>query len=209
MRESGSFFERASLGGNARQWREQIHFMYPAIAFAILTCVLLIAAASDVRTGKVPNWLTYSAILVGLVYWSIAGLTGSPTGIGAAVVGLLAAMVPFTLIYISGGLGGGDVKLMGAVGAISASWQTVLSTAVYALLVAVVIALVVMVRKGIVKRTLSRLLGAAMQAASKVKPDLPEDSPRIAFSAAIAVGGILAAGEQMLGWQTPWRWLVP
>lgn len=183
--------------------------MYQLIAFAILTCVLLIAGVCDIRTGRVQNWLTYSAIVAGLAYWTVAGLLGSQVGLGAAAVGFLAAVVPFTLIYISGGLGGGDVKLMGAVGAISASWQTVLSTTVYALLVAVVIAVVVMIHKGIVRRTLSRLLGAALQAASKVKPDLPTDSPRIAFSAAIAVGGILAAGEQMLGWQTPWRWLAP
>ncbi len=65
-----------------------------------------------------------------------------------------------------------------------------------------------MIRHGIVKRTVSRLFGAALQAAGRVKPEFPEDSPRIPFSTAIALGAILAGAEQLLHWETPWRWLT-
>lgn len=179
------------------------------IAFVLLCGVLLVAGATDWHRGKVYNWLTYPAILGGLIYWTVAGLVGAEQGFVASLIGLLAGLVPFTAIYLSGGLGGGDVKLMAAVGAISASWACVLSTTVYALLAAVAMALFVMVRHGLVRRTMSRLFGAALQAAGRVKPEFPADSPRIAFSTAIALGGILAGGEQLLGWQTPWRWLAP
>ena len=183
--------------------------MSQIIAFVLLSVVLVTAGVTDWRWGKVHNWLTYPAMAVGLIYWAVAGLAGAPVGVLAAIGGLLAGLVPFALIFAGGGLGGGDVKLMGSVGALSASWACVLSTAVYALLLAVVMALVVMVRHRIVQRTFHRLFGAALQAASRAQPEIPTDSPRIPFSTAIAVGGLLAAGEQMLHWQTPWRWLVP
>lgn len=183
--------------------------MSQTIAFVLLCGVLLIAGATDWCRGKVYNWLTYPAIAVGLLYWTIAGLLGAEPGFVAALIGTLAGFVPFTAIYLAGGLGGGDVKLMTAVGALSASWACVLSTTVYALLAAVAMAVVVMIRHGLVRRTLSRLFGAALQAAGRVSPTFPADSPRIPFSTAIALGGILAGGEQLLGWQTPWRWLAP
>ena len=183
--------------------------MAQPFAFALLAIVLITAGVTDWRWGKVYNWLTYPAFLVGLAYWAIAGWLGAAHGFVDALIALLAGLVPFAILFAGGGLGGGDVKLMGAVGALSASWECVLSTALYALLAALVLAVFVMVRHGLLKRTFSRLFGAAMQAGARMKPDIPEDSPRIAFSAAIALGGLIAGGEQLLHWQTPWRWLVP
>ncbi|HEX7008770.1 MAG TPA: A24 family peptidase [Phycisphaeraceae bacterium] len=180
-----------------------------ALAFAALAAVLVVAGVTDWRWGKIHNRLTYPAALGGLIFWAVASWAGADRGLGAAVVGLLAGLIPFALIYAGGGLGGGDVKLMGAVGAISASWACVLSTAVYAFLLAGVMAAVVMVRRRIVRRTMARLLGAALLAAGRVKPDLPNDSPTVPLGLAIAIGGIVAGGEQLLGWSTPWRWLVP
>lgn len=177
------------------------------IAFALLAVVLIVAAATDIRTGKVYNWLTYPAILVGLVYWLIAGWLGSPVGIVDALVGLAAGLIPFAIIFALGGLGGGDVKLMAAVGAVSASWHVVLGAAFYGLLLAAAYAIVLMIRKGLVKRTLRRIFGAALLASAKVKAELDENTPRVPLAAAVAVGGIIAGLEQMLGWQSPWAWL--
>lgn len=183
--------------------------MTQTIAFVLLCGVLLVAGATDWRYGKVHNWLTYPAIAVGLAYWTVAGLLGAEHGGFGAVLAMLAGLVPFAIVFALGGIGGGDVKLMGAVGALSGSWQTVFATTVYALLIAVVMALVVIVHRGLVRRTASRLFGVALQVSARVRPTLPDDGPRIAFSTAIALGGIVAAGEQMLDWQTPWRWLAP
>jgi prepilin peptidase CpaA len=189
------------------------------IAFGLLIVTLAIAAVTDVRQGKVYNWLTYPAILAGLVFWLGYGLLVAgegPSGAGqnkdivAALVGFGAAIVPMLVIRLAGGLGGGDVKLMGAVGAISASWRCVLSTGVYALLVGLVIGLAMMVVSGRTKQTLARLLGIALTAGAGSKPTVSdEQSPQVPFALAIAVGGIVAAAEQLLGWQSPWAWLSP
>jgi len=174
-----------------------------------MAAVVLTAAIADCRTGKIPNRLTYPLILGGLVFWLAAGVSlgGMAQGkalLGASTTGMLAALLPYALLVLTLGLGGGDMKLMAAVGAWSASWQVVLSTTVYALLVAVAMALFIMVRHRLTKRTLGRLLSAALLAGSRVRADIPQDSPQVPFAVAIAVGSLLAGSEQMLGLITPW-----
>lgn len=184
--------------------------VYDVIAYALLAGTLGVAAVCDWRTGKIFNWLTYPAVLVGVLYWAIAGLAGAERGVIDAMVGLGAGIIPFAVILSLGGLGGGDMKLMGAVGALSAMWEVVLSTAVYGLILAGVFAVVVMVRHGLVKQTFRRLLGAALMKAARVNTDL--DAPpthTVAFGTAAALGGLLAGAEQMLGLVTPWAWLGP
>ena len=122
-----------------------------------------------------------------------------------ATLAMLAGLIPFALLVLTAGLGGGDMKLMAAIGAWSAMWQVVLATTVYALVVAVVMAVVVMVRRGVVKQTLSRIVGAAMLSRSGVKAELPNDGPKVPFAAAVAVGFAVAGAEQMLGVVTPWE----
>jgi len=185
-----------------------VHWSY-GIAFGLLAVMLIGAAVTDWRSGRILNVWTYPAILIGLVYWIVAGFaTGGLTQAqawGLAATGaMLAGLIPMAIIFAAGGLGGGDVKLMAAVGALSGNWACVLGTAVYGFLIAGLMALIVMVQRRIVKRTLQRLLGAALSAAARVKPDIPEDSPRIPFGVAICIGGLIAGSEHLLGVKMPW-----
>ena len=43
------------------------------IAMTLLAGLLITAAITDIRTGKVFNWLTYSAMLVGLAFAPLWG----------------------------------------------------------------------------------------------------------------------------------------
>jgi prepilin peptidase CpaA len=184
------------------------------VAAALLTPVVLIAAVTDWRVGKVYNKLTFSAILAGLVWWTLWGFhlqgpSGATEGFLRALVGFTSAALPFGVLYAVGGLHGGDVKLMGAVGALTASWQAVLATSVYAFVVGAVLAIAVMIRRGLVRRTASRIFGAALMATARVKPSFPEDSPPIPFAVGIAIGSILATAEVLLGLHTPWAAFGP
>ena len=81
----------------------------------LLLGLLAAGAVTDVRAGKVPNALTYGGILAGLLFNAV--LRPSGVGLGPAVLGMLIAGVPFLVVYLAGGLGGGDVKLAAAAGA--------------------------------------------------------------------------------------------
>ena len=180
------------------------------VAMVLMSLMLIIAAYCDIKTKKVPNKLVLPAIVAGWVWWALWGAVGSDPdltfwiGLRESFVGFLAGFLPFAAIYASGALGGGDVKTMAAVGALSAQWETVLSTTVYACVASLLIAVIVMIKYGIVKQTFARLFGMAMVKASGAKVEMPDSSPQIPFALAIALGGILAGLETMIGVKTPW-----
>ncbi len=86
----------------------------PTIVAATLVFIVL-CVASDLRSLRIPNVITGPAIVAGFALnaWQSgpAGMLGSLGGFALAVALLFA---PFAL----GGVGAGDVKMMGAVGAL-------------------------------------------------------------------------------------------
>ena len=83
----------------------------------LLLCALTIAmvgAIKDVRGKRIPNRLTYSGLIAALVVRT--GL-GGWTELRSGLAGMLFAGGIFFLLFLLGGMGGGDVKLMAAVGA--------------------------------------------------------------------------------------------
>lgn len=179
------------------------------IAFVLLAATLIIAGIIDWRRGVVYNKLNYPAIAVGLLYWTFSGYNrggahGAVDGLVEASLALAVGLVPFAIIFACGGLGGGDVKLMGAVGALSGSFECVLETACYAFLFAAMMAVFIMFKRRIVIRTLSRIITAMFFAASKVRPSPFVDSSYIPFSVAIAAGGLIAAANHLLNLRLPW-----
>lgn len=79
-----------------------------------LVTVLGIAVIVDLHSSRIPNWLTLSAMGFALAAhaWlnGVHGILFSLSGLGVGL-GLL------LLVYLAGGMGAGDVKLMAAVGA--------------------------------------------------------------------------------------------
>lgn len=73
------------------------------------------ALVTDVRTLKIPNWLTVSAFAAGLVFHAATqeGWNRLTFALGGFAVGFGIML----LLWLIGGSGAGDVKLMGALGA--------------------------------------------------------------------------------------------
>jgi prepilin peptidase CpaA len=78
-----------------------------------LTLTLWIAWG-DLKTRKIPNYLTIGTALAGLTY-NLAG-RGLP-GLAEGVLGMLLGFALLILPYIWGGTGAGDVKALAALGA--------------------------------------------------------------------------------------------
>jgi len=184
-----------------------------ALAYIAILGVCIAASVTDLRTERIPNKLTASAMLAGLVYWLVAGLISGygllgPDGaiygtVTASFLGLLCGLIPFATLVLLGGLGGGDMKLMGAIGAWSASWRIVLDTTIYALFAGALIAIFLMIRHKRVGLTLIRLLGIAASRGKVMSPDEDKDTPKVPFAVAAAVGVGLAGAEHMLGLWPP------
>ena len=73
-----------------------------------------LACVTDLRTRRIPNVLTFGAALAGVAYQVVSG---GVDGLGNAALGWLAGALVFILPFALGGLGGGDVKLLAALGA--------------------------------------------------------------------------------------------
>jgi prepilin peptidase CpaA len=83
----------------------------PAIAVLALGAV---AAVVDVSTRKVPNALTFGAAAVGLAF----GLaTNGLAGLGWSLAGWAVGVLLFLPLFAVRAMGGGDVKLLAAMGA--------------------------------------------------------------------------------------------
>jgi prepilin peptidase CpaA len=91
---------------------------------ALLTVVLVTATYTDLRSSRIPNSLTFTAMAIGLI--THAYLTGAH-GILFSLEGLGVGLGLFLLLYASGGIGAGDVKLMGAVGAIVGPYDALIA----------------------------------------------------------------------------------
>ena len=109
------------------------------------------AALWDIRTNRLPNWITVPAAAAGLAFHLIAGAWAGPSilsgiweGAQFSLLGFAAGFFPLLLIWIIGAAGAGDVKLLGAVGAWLGPLLT-LYTYVLSLLVALAVSLVVLV----------------------------------------------------------------
>ena len=178
--------------------------------YGVLVAVLGSAAIDDICTGKIHNWITYPAVLIGLVgnYWGGVDIYGHRLGVVGALIGMLVGFIPMFLVWRAGGVGGGDAKLMGAVGALT-GWKLAVATLLFGLAVAGLMAIVLTLRRRILRRTLGRVWWFVVQIVMRSKPDDPssEDSPSIAMGLAFAIGGLIVLSDVLFGGSMVVTWL--
>ena len=172
----------------------------PPLAIRIFLEVLVIVAALwDIRTRRIPNWLTLSGVVLGVALntflFEINGLWFSLKGLGVA-------FGVYFVLYLLRAMGAGDVKLMAAVGAAAGAgnWLGIL---VLTSVAGAVAGLLLVAFKGRFRKTLGNLgiiitsLGRG-RAPYKDTPELDVSSDkalRLPHGALIAIGtlGFLAA----------------
>lgn len=126
----------------------QVLFMW-FLTFALT----LIAAWTDWRSRRIPNWLTVPGAAVGLaantLLWSRNGVKSSLEGLALG----LALLMPLVLLRA---MGAGDWKLTGALGAFLGP-RALLAVLLVAILVSGVMAIVQVALAGRIKSTLANM----------------------------------------------------
>jgi prepilin peptidase CpaA len=156
--------------------------------------IALIACAFDLRTRRIPNVLTLGAALAGFaVHTVFAGADGALTAAG----GWLAGTLLFLPFFMVGGMGGGDVKLLAALGAWLGPRET-LWLAVYTGIAGGVLGVIVALGEGYLRTALRNVRGVltywAVVGIGPV-PDLTLESaktPRLAYAIPMFAGTVVS-----------------
>lgn len=162
---------------------------------ALAVACSLLACMTDIRRRIIPNALTLSSALVGLsLHLAIGGWRGLSSSLTA---GLIAGLL-FAILYVIGGMGAGDVKLIAAVGFLNGLPSmglllivTVISGGIFGLVLAI--------RNGRLVETMRNIFSlAAHHAQNGMRQHVAfnlenEQTLRIPYAVPIAVGCIAAA----------------
>jgi prepilin peptidase CpaA len=79
----------------------------------LLSAALIVAAIGDWRSRIIPNWLNGSIALLAIPFWWASGLSLWPDMV-IQIALAVAVLFAFNLLFNIGWMGGGDVKLLGA-----------------------------------------------------------------------------------------------
>jgi len=72
------------------------------------------ACATDIHSRRIPNWLTFGAAAMAIGFHFA---TGGQEGVRFAMSGWVVGLFLFMPMFLLGGMGAGDVKLLAALGA--------------------------------------------------------------------------------------------
>lgn len=172
--------------------------MTPApVALAGAAALVVVAAAFDLKARRVPNALVVVGSAAGLLHGALqlGPAAGLAAGLGGLALGGALLLGPFLL----GGSGGGDVKLLAALGA----WlgpQALLGAFLWIALLAAALAAAVMAGTGTFAH-LCRVPEDALLLWSGGERPAPRPGPGLPFAAVAALGfaGWALSGATPLG----------
>ena len=161
------------------------------IPHILLLGVLAVAVVTDIRGQKIPNLLTFPAMLLAFSYHA---MTRGPDGILFSLAGFALGLGVMFVPYLAGVMGAGDVKLMAAVGAflgVSGTLNAFLLTSIFG----GVYALIVLMTHFSTLKTVLRALWDSLNVFILAKrfvyvPHRDKHLPRLCYGVAIAAGTI-------------------
>lgn len=163
----------------------------PELMQLTLFSLVMLAALSDLKSRCIPNWLAAAGASAGI---GLNGYFGGWSGVSLAVLGLLLGMALFLGIYLAGGMGAGDVKLLGAVGSIVGP-QSLLVIFVLSGLLGGLAALLLLLSRGRLREGLLRTAGLTAQMARRNWTEVKSRSDRrMAGALSLPYGAVVATG---------------
>ncbi|HBR05569.1 MAG TPA: prepilin peptidase [Desulfovibrio sp.] len=169
---------------------------------AIVCAILSVAVVTDLWARKIPNLLTLPAMLAGLAWH---GLTRGLDGLAFAAAGLALGLAVMLVPYLMRVMGGGDVKLMAAVGAWLGAGDT-FTAFLFTCLAGGLYSLFMLLRHGLLRRILVDLRNAFLvflatrrMEYAPITARSTRPLPRLCYGLAIALGTLAS-----LAW-TAWE----
>ena len=164
--------------------------------------MLALAAYTDWKTLKIHNMLTFSTMVTGAAYHLFfhgfqgftASLAGLATGIGVLII-----------FYVMGGMGAGDVKLMGAVGAVLGAKGVFFSFLLTALFGGIYSLVVILMNRQIFRGFFRELLHTVttfllIKKYDPVRVTEHKNKPRLCYGMAIFLGTVTYMGLEFFGY---------
>jgi prepilin peptidase CpaA len=116
----------------------------------LLILILCICVYTDLKSGKIYNKITFSGMILGvLINTGMNKWKGAIFSIEGLFLGILIFIIPFAL----GGLGAGDVKLVGTIGAIKGPVFVLVSALLSAIAGGIIATFIMLKRKKFLKTT--------------------------------------------------------
>lgn len=174
--------------------------------WVLAICTSAVAALTDIRTGRIPNWLTGPTAALGI---ATHGALGGWGPMSTSVLGLvLSAAVPGSLYRMTGGraIGGGDIKLLASLGALLGP-ELGLELQLGAFLLLAVFALIQLAFQGRLLRALGNVarivVGPFVPQCRRRAPPL-ESYTQMRLGPAIAVSVLMTLLSERLLRLVPW-----
>lgn len=158
-------------------------------SLAALVAVLAASVYMEVRDRRIPNVITMAGVVAGLA----AGYLPGGATLGSSLLGLAIGFGALLAFYVFGGMGGGDVKLMGAVGAM-VGFPLIVPVLFYSAIIGGLMAIAVLASRGDVWRYGWHAARTAFGAAGGAEPPARPASVTVPYGLAIAAGALLALG---------------
>lgn len=171
-------------------------FCFSYIAVVAITCII-----TDYRYQRIPNAITYPSMLIGFItHFSISGSAGLYTSLLGLLFGVSLLLIP----YLMGGLGAGDVKMLGALGAFVGP-KGVLVILLYAAIVGGLYAIYLLIRDRDYRKQFLNKHFSMIKMFFLTRQFFPDelsivnDGPKLCYGIAIAIGAYVYISEAFFG----------
>ena len=169
-----------------------------------LSTVLIAASVNDLRFQKIPNLLTYPAMAIAVgSHVVMNGLDGLLFSTAGLALGIAILIIP----YLMGGMGAGDAKLMGTVGAILGARGVFIAFLFTAIIGGVYALIVVLIKRQHFKDFFTKQ-AATLKTFIFTKQFIPipgdqnEKKPKLCYGIAIAPGTLFSVFLEFSGFYT-------
>jgi prepilin peptidase CpaA len=167
-----------------------------------LSTALVFAAINDLQFRKIPNLLNFLVIGLSVIFYSwVYGFEGLIFSVSGMLLGIALLIGP----YLLGGMGAGDAKLMGAVGAVLGPKGVFICFFYVAMVGGIYAGIMLLVYRSHGRVIISNVLTGikSLLITRQWVPTVPEPhekSPRLCYGLAIALGTFIYLALERMGY---------